>query len=277
MWTGTELLLLRLAGASPASGGRMAYTGAAYNPLTRAWRTLPAVRAATAGNSEGGGRLVWTGRHRRRHLHTRSTGSHGENMTASQDTSRPGAVAAFARSAIATGRLLATGRVASPRAYLGRRLGFADGTTSFVFRETAIRDRDPRDPAVLVVQFRLRGFGHRRWLHALFRRECILHTPLFAGFPGFRSKLWISDTATGTYRGLYEWDGAGRAADYAHHLVRLLNPLSTRGSVRYHVVPGIRRQDLFAASGLAVAGQERGADGWWRLAEPLDAATARSS
>jgi hypothetical protein len=197
-------------------------------------------------------------------------------MTARQIPHRSGQVAAFARSAVATGRLLAAGRLASPRTYLGRRLGFADGTTSLVFRETAVRDPDPRDPAVLVVQFRLRAFGHRRWLHAVFRRECILHTPLFAGFPGFKSKLWISDPATGTYCGLYEWDGAGRAVDYADHLVRLLVPLSTRGSVRYHVIPGIRRQDLFAASGLAVAGQEPGADAWWRLAEPLEAAPAGS-
>lgn len=195
-------------------------------------------------------------------------------MTAHQDTRKRGPVAAFARSAVATGRLLAAGRLASPRTYLDRRLGFADGTTSLVFRETAVRGRDPRDPAVLVVQFRLRAFGHRRWLHALFRRECILHTPLFAGFPGFKSKLWISDTTTGTYRGLYEWDGAERAVDYADHLVRLLIPLSTRGSVRYHVIPGIQRRDLFGASGPAVAGQEPGADAWWRLAEPPEAAPA---
>jgi hypothetical protein len=159
---------------------------------------------------------------------------------------------------------------------LCRRLGFADGSTSFVFQETAVRDRDPRDPAVLVVQFRLRAFGHRRWLHALFHRVCILHTPLFAWFPGFQTKLWISGIATGTYRDLYEWDGAGKAADYADHLVRLLVPLSTPGSVRSHVVPGIRRRDLFAASGLAAAGQEQGADAWWRLAEPLEVEPARS-
>jgi hypothetical protein len=151
----------------------------------------------------------------------------GASMMTQQDTPRPGPVAAFARSAMATGRLLAAGRLASPRAYVGRRLGFADGTTSFVFRETAIRDHDPRDPAVLVVRFRLRAFGHRRLLHALFRRECILHTPLFAGFPGFQTKLWISDTTTGVYRGLYEWDGPERAADYADTLARLLDPLST--------------------------------------------------
>jgi hypothetical protein len=196
-------------------------------------------------------------------------------MTAHQDTRKRGPAAAFARSAVATGRLLAAGRLASPRTYLDRRLGFADGTTSLVFRETAVRGRDPRDPAVLVVQFRLRAFGHRRWLHALFRRECILHTPLFAGFPGFQTKLWISDTTTGVYRGLYEWAGPQRAVDYAHTLVRLLTPLSTHGSVRYHVIPGIRRQDLFDASGLPVAGQEQAADAWWRPAEPLEAPAAR--
>jgi hypothetical protein len=197
-------------------------------------------------------------------------------MMTQQDTPRPRPVAAFARSAMATGRLMAAGRLTSPSTYLRRRLRFADGTTSFVFRETAIRDTDPRDPAVLVVQFRLRAFGHRRFLHALFRRECILHTPLFAGFPGFHSKLWISDTATGVYRGLYEWDGPDRAADYADTLVRLLVPLSTHGSVRYHVIPGIRRRDLFAASALPGTGQEEGADDWWRLAEPLQAAPVPS-
>jgi hypothetical protein len=159
-------------------------------------------------------------------------------MTMKQNPRRSGPVAAFTRSAVATFRLMAAGQLTSPRTHLDRRLRFADGTTSFVFRETAIRDHDPRDPAVLVVQFRLRAFGHRRFLHALFRRECILHTPLFAGFPGFQTKLWISDTATGVYRGLYEWDGAERAADYADTLVRLLRPLSTPGSVRYHVIPG---------------------------------------
>jgi hypothetical protein len=190
--------------------------------------------------------------------------------------SRTGTVGAFARSAVATARLMASGRLASPKGFLGRRLGFADGTTSLVFRETAIRDSDPRDPAVLVVQFRLRVIGRSRLLHALFRRECILHTPLFAGFPGFWSKLWISDPATGTYRGLYEWDGAERAVDYADHLVRLLTPLSTEGSVRYHVTAGIRRRDLFGDPALVLADRGRGDHEWWQLSEPVEAAPARS-
>jgi hypothetical protein len=144
-----------------------------------------------------------------------------------------------------------------------------------VFRETAIRDGDPRDPVVLVVQFRLRALGRNRLLHALFRRECILHTPLFAGFPGFRSKLWAADTASGVYRGLYEWDGAEQAADYANHLVRLLHPLSIQGSVRYHVIPGCRREDFLRDPELAAAGRGQGVHDWWQLTEPLDAAPVR--
>ena len=196
-------------------------------------------------------------------------------MMAHRASDRPGTVAAFARSAVATGRLLATGRLASPRTYLHKRFGCADGTTSLVFRETAIRDGDPRDPVVLVVQFRLRALGRSRLLHALFRRECILHTPLFAGFPGFRSKLWAADTASGVYRGLYEWDGAEQAADYANHLVRLLNPFSIQGSVRYHVLPGCRREDFLRDPELVAAGRGQGVHDWWRLTEPLDAVPAR--
>ena len=192
------------------------------------------------------------------------------------DDPRSGTVGAFAHSAIATGRLMATGRLASPKGFLGQRLGFADGTTSFMFRETAIRDGDPHDPAVLIVQFRLRVLGRSRLLHALFRHECILHTPLFAGFPGFWSKLWISDPATGTYRGLYEWDGAERAVDYVDHLVRLLTPLSADGSVRYHVTPGIRRRDLFGDPALGVPDRGRGDHEWWRLTDPVEATPARS-
>jgi hypothetical protein len=53
---------------------------------------------------------------------------------------------------------------------------------------------------VLVVEFRLRavrGLGH-----AAFRWESLLNTPLFAGFPGFVSKLWLANDDLGRYRGL---------------------------------------------------------------------------
>ena len=56
------------------------------------------------------------------------------------------------------------------------------------------------DPTLLVIQFRLAALGSNRLLHAAFRREYVLHMPLFAGFPGFRSKLWLDDVETGVYR-----------------------------------------------------------------------------
>ena len=190
-------------------------------------------------------------------------------MMVQHDSPGPGPVRAFAGSVVATGRLAATGRLRSPRTHLGSRLHFADGTTSFVFRETAVEDGDAADPAVLVVQFRLWALGRSPVLHALFRRECILHTPLFAGFPGFRSKLWASDTATGVYRGLYQWDGAGRASDYAATLARLLRPFSTRGSVRYRVLPGLRRDDVLRDPELLATGSADDMGAWWRPVQPV--------
>jgi len=94
---------------------------------------------------------------------------------AHRDSDRPGTVAAFARSAVATGRLLATGRLASPRTYLHKRFGCA----------------------------------------------------------------------------------------------------SIQGSVRYHVIPGCRREDFLRDPELVAAGRGQGVHDWWRLTEPLEAVPAR--
>ena len=118
----------------------------------------------------------------------------------------------FARCVRAWGGLVARMQLRSPKEYVGTHLHFRDGTTSLVFRET-VRRAPTLEPALLVIQFRLAVLGSNRWAHAAFRRECVLHTPLFAGFPGFRSKLWADDVATGIYRGVYEWDGAEAPRD----------------------------------------------------------------
>jgi hypothetical protein len=64
----------------------------------------------------------------------------------------------------------------------------------------------------------VRGLGH-----AAFRRESLLNTPLFAGFPGFVSKLWLADDDLGRYRGPYEWDDPLLAENYARALWRVLD------------------------------------------------------
>ena len=94
-----------------------------------------------------------------------------------------------------------------------------------------------------------------------------LHTPLFAGFQGFRSKLWADDVTTGVYRGVYEWDGAEAGRAYASRMVALLAPFSNADTARFHVVGGLRR-DTFLRDPQAAPAD--GADGWWRLAEPVE-------
>ncbi|HEU4546702.1 MAG TPA: hypothetical protein VFR88_10460, partial [Microlunatus sp.] len=133
--------------------------------------------------------------------------------------------------------------VHQPRGNVGRVIPFADGTTGRVYRETAV-DRPAADPCVLVVSFRLRLVRGR--LHPLFRIESILNTPLFVGFPGFVSKLWLAHDSHGLYRGLYEWDGADRADSYARSLWRVLELVSEKGSIDYRVLPGLRRDEVLA-------------------------------
>jgi hypothetical protein len=141
-------------------------------------------------------------------------------------------------------------------------LRFADGTSPVVFRETARRGASTTEPAVLVIQFRLAFLGGNRYSHAAFRRECILHTPLFAGFPGFRSKLWADDVETGVYAGLYEWQDTQLAAHYAERMVGLLAPFSNAGTARFHVIDGVRRDEFLSAAGAA---DEPTASDWWRM------------
>jgi hypothetical protein len=146
---------------------------------------------------------------------------------------------------------------------LDREVRFADGTTGRIYRET-IANRTPGDPCFLVVSFRLRFVRGRLW-HALFRMESILNTPLFAGFPGFVSKLWLAHDANGIYRGLYEWDNADLAEQYARSLWRVLELVSEPDSIDYRVLPGVRRDDVLANPDLLhhhAPGEQKP---WWRV------------
>jgi hypothetical protein len=101
----------------------------------------------------------------------------------------PSAGTGLLRCVAATAELLARRRTHLPRQLVGTQLRFADGTTARVFRETTVDRDEPQNPCLLVVRFRLRLL-RGRW-HRLFLWECILNTPLFVGFPGFVSKLWL--------------------------------------------------------------------------------------
>jgi hypothetical protein len=66
----------------------------------------------------------------------------------------------------------------------------------------------------------------------------------------------------GYLRGLYKWDGARLAEAYARALWRVLALVSVRGSIRYHVIPSMHRDELLQEP--AAVGAE-GRDDWWRL------------
>ena len=175
---------------------------------------------------------------------------------------RPAAGRAVLRCLVVSMRMLVRGEVRLPRGSIGRRIRFADGTIAPVYRETAVA-RVAAEPCVLVVSFRLRGVRGRG--HRLFRWESLANTPLFVGFPGFVSKLWLAHDARETYRGMYEWDGAARAEAYARSLWRVLELVSEDGSVDFVVLPGLRRDALLADPAVLAGRLPEEPDAWWRV------------
>jgi hypothetical protein len=158
--------------------------------------------------------------------------------------------------------LLARNRIRLPREHVGLRLHFADGTSARVYRETVVDRPPPRDPCVLLVEFRLRGVRGRG--HAAFRAESLLNTPLFVGFPGYVSKPWLAHDEHGMYRGLYEWDGPLLAEAYARALWWVLALVCTRSSIHHRVLPGLRRDDLLSNPAVLDGRNEGGPGTWWR-------------
>jgi hypothetical protein len=143
-----------------------------------------------------------------------------------------------ARSTVQFLRLLFSGHTHLRSSRIGN-LYSADrsGRSYQVFRETVSHDGETGQNDVLIVGFRLRLIRSNRLLHWIFRRICIVSTPIWSGFPGFRVKLWLIDPKTKNYLGIYEWTGAENARVYAEWLIRLLRPLSTPGSVWYELRP----------------------------------------
>lgn len=172
------------------------------------------------------------------------------------------AAGAVLRCIAATVRLLLLHRSHLRPERVGMRLQFADGTSARVFRETTVDGTPADDPSLLVVKFRLR-FLRGGW-HKLFLFECILNTPLFVGFPGFVSKLWLDRDEHDVYRGLYEWSDPGQAEHYARSLWRVLELVCERGSIDYFVLPGWRRLEALRFPE-ALASSDKSGDSWWRV------------
>jgi hypothetical protein len=198
-------------------------------------------------------------------LHVMPPGKPGHQPEGARNDQLPLAYGVALRALIScvagTARLLRRRRIHLPSRQVGMRLRFADGTSARVYRETVVDRGATQDPCVLVVEFRLRAV--RSWGHAVFRWESLLNTPLFAGFPGLVSKLWLANDERGRYRGLYEWDGPRRAEDYARALWRVLALVSVPGSIHYIVLPGLRRAEFLARPHVLASAVTADPTAWW--------------
>lgn len=69
---------------------------------------------------------------------------------------------------------------------------------------------DPGDH-LQVVTFRLTDLDP-----AAYEAHCTALAPAFAELPGLRAKAWLADPSTGTYGGVYAWDGRDAMDAYVH-------------------------------------------------------------
>jgi hypothetical protein len=76
----------------------------------------------------------------------------------------------------------------------------------------------------------------------------------------------------GRYRGLYQWDGARSADQYVRALWWVLALVSNLQSIRYHVVPGARRDDVLTSPQAVVGGAWATGEDWCRPVEARPAA-----
>lgn len=173
------------------------------------------------------------------------------------------AIASLGRCVLRTLALMSRHEISQPTNRVGQVLRFGDGSGGRIYRETVVRSAPVDSPAFLVVAFRLRWIGGRG--HALFRAESLLNTPLFVGFPGFRSKLWLAHDENAVYRGVYEWDGARLADRYVRALWWVLALVSLPGSIHYVVLPGLRRDEVLLDPSVLQASQGCQGRAWWRL------------
>jgi hypothetical protein len=111
-------------------------------------------------------------------------------------------------------------------------------------------------------------------LHRLFLWECILNTPLFVGFPGFTSKLWVNRDEQDRYRGLYEWRDPSSAGRYARSLWRVLELVCPHDSIDYEIVPGLRRAEMLDDPALLAPFDPTGT-AWWRVVPPAPESQGR--
>ena len=129
-----------------------------------------------------------------------------------------------------------TGRLHFPRKRIGEVITMEDEQDFVVFRQLIVdpsQDQPEEPGATFRVRFHVAHMSARQ--NKLFS---LLPIPFFAGLPGFRSKLWMLNEASGDFQGIYEWDSVEHAKNYANSFaMKFMTMRSARGSISYEIIP----------------------------------------
>ena len=129
-----------------------------------------------------------------------------------------------------------SGRLHFPRDRIGETLTMENGQEFTIFRQVIVDPGkgQPEEPgAVFRVRFRVANMSPEQN-----KRFSLLPIPFFVGLPGFRSKLWTLNAASGLFQGIYEWDTIQDVQNYANSFaMRFMTRRSVPGSVSHQVIP----------------------------------------
>jgi len=136
-------------------------------------------------------------------------------------------------------KMLSQNRVHFLKNRVGQVYDLGDGLEWIIFREIHI-DPLPNEPVIPEVHFRPRFHvtGMSLRMNILFS---LIPIPFFAGLPGFRSKIWLYNLATGDFSGWYEWVTASDAEAYSTSFAaKFMTKRSTPGSVSFQIIPSTK-------------------------------------
>ena len=127
-------------------------------------------------------------------------------------------------------------RLHFPRNRIGEVLTMEDGKAFTIFSQVIVDPNhdQPQEPGVT---FRVR-FHVARMSPKQNKLFSLLPIPFFIGLPGFRTKLWTLNEVSGDCQGIYEWDTAQDAENYASSFaMKFMTMRSVRGSVSCEITP----------------------------------------
>ena len=134
-----------------------------------------------------------------------------------------------------------TGKLRFPKEHCGSTMKMEDGLKFRIFRHMQLnKSTEPDKPAVFIVRFKFKRFSHRANIR-------LSRIPMFmiAGFPGFHDKLWMIDSKTGYWQGVYQWDSTKAIEQYKQSFVLgIMNKRALDSSISYQILPDTNLEDF---------------------------------